>query len=98
MEHGIIPVIGTKADRNEGPENINNQIMRQIAADFHIPLWDFDLLAQTLPNNGMRPDGVHLAFFDSQDYTKPDALQTGYAVHNLTALMMLYEILRVLSQ
>jgi len=97
LERGIIPVLGTKSDRNEGPENTNNIILRQLAASNHLPLWDFDLVAQTLPNNGMRPDGIHLAFFDSQDYTQEYTLQIGYAVHNLTALMVLYEILRVLS-
>jgi hypothetical protein len=97
LEKGIIPIIGTKADRNEGPQNINNQILRQLAEEYRVPLWDFDHLAQTLPNNGMRPDGVHLTYFPSLDYTQPDALQTGYGLHNLSALMTLYEILRVLS-
>ena len=64
---------------------------------YQAPLWDFDRLAQTLPDNGMRPDGVHLTYFPSFDYTKPDALSTGYGVHNLSALLMLYEILRLLS-
>ncbi len=95
LANGVIPVIGTKADRNEG-SNQNNEIMRLIAAEQRLPLWDFDRIAQTLPGNGMRPDGVHLTYFDTGDYTQTGALDSGYAVHNLTALMMLYEILRVL--
>ena len=96
LEQGVLPVIGTKADRNEG-DNSNNEVLRLLATQNDLPLWDFDRVAQTLPQNGMRPDGVHLTFFDSQDYTQPEALETGYGVNNLTALMMLYELLRVLS-
>lgn len=97
IEDGIIPVIGTKADRNEGLSNNNNQVMKQIADDYHLPFWDFDRVAPTLPNNGMRADGVHLTFFPSNDYSSPESMESGYAIHNLTALMMLYEILRILS-
>jgi hypothetical protein len=97
LEQGVIPVIGTKADRNEG-DNSNNEILRQLAQENDLPLWDFDRVAQTLPANGMRADGVHLSFFNAQDYTLPEALETGYGVNNLTALMTLYELLRVLSE
>lgn len=89
LASGVIPVLGTKADRHEGPGNINNDIMRRIAADYHIPLWDFDLIAQTLPQRGLAQDGVHLTTFYAHDYTQPEALQRGYGVYNLTALMML---------
>ena len=95
LKRGIIPIVGTKADRIEG-DNENNQIMRELAADYDVPLWDFDKLAQTLPNNGIGPDGVHLTTFYAHDFSLPDALQTGYGVHTLTALMMLYELWRIL--
>ncbi|MEZ4519357.1 MAG: hypothetical protein R3C44_21870 [Chloroflexota bacterium] len=49
---GVILVIGTKADRHEG-SNINNEILRQIAADYQIPLWIFDAVANTLPGRGL---------------------------------------------
>jgi hypothetical protein len=73
-------------------------LLREIASDYDLPLWDFDVLAQTLPNNGMRPDSVHLTYFPSFDYTHSDALKTGYGLHNLSALMTLFETLRLLSQ
>lgn len=95
LKRGIIPILGTKADRIEG-DNENNQILRDLAADYDLPLWDFDKVAQSLPNNGIGVDGVHLTIFYPHDFSMPEALQTGYGVHTLTALMMLYELWRIL--
>jgi hypothetical protein len=88
LERGILPVIGTKADRNDGPDNPNNAVLRQLAADYRLPLWDFDRLAQTLP---AKPDCAGRRapdLFSPPDYTRPGWRESGYAVHNLTALMM----------
>ena len=60
--------------------------------EFKVPLWDFDLLAETLPGRGMGRDNVHLTIFDHYDYTRERAFETGYGLYNLTALMMLFEI------
>jgi hypothetical protein len=89
IENGIIPVLGTKADRFEGPANTNNNILRQIAADYQIPLWDYDLVAETLPGRGLDVDNVHMTTFYAHDYTRPEALQRGHGAHNLTALLVL---------
>ena len=89
IENGVIPVIATKADRFEGPQDENNIMLRQIAADYLIPLWDFDLLAETLPGRGLQEDNIHLTVFVEYDYTMPEALQLGHGAHNLTALMVL---------
>jgi len=97
FENGVIPVLVTKADRFEGPDNTNNEILRQVAADKHIPLIDFDVVAETIPNRGLRDDQVHLTVSPNADYTQPDALQTGHGVHNLVTLMMLEEIRRVVA-
>lgn len=94
IERGIIPILGTKADRHEGPGNTNNNIVRQIAAEYRVPLWDFDLLADTLPGRGMAPDGVHLTTFYAHDWSLPGAYQSGYGVNNLTALMALDQVWR----
>jgi len=98
LENGIIPVIVTKADRFEGPDNINNEILRQIAADFQIPLWDYDLVAETLPGRGLTEDQVHLTVFPENDYTLPEAYQTGHGVHNLTGLMVLEAIRAAIAE
>ena len=42
LANGIIPILSTKADRFEGEDNRNNLIVREIAADYDLPLWDFD--------------------------------------------------------
>jgi hypothetical protein len=97
IENGVIPVLGTKADRIEGPGNINNDIIRKAAADLKVPLWDFDLVAQTLPGSGLDYDSVHMTFFYEHDYTLPKAFQRGHAVHNLTALIVLDEVWKVVA-
>lgn len=94
IENGVIPILGTKADRHEGAGNINNNIIRQISADYRVPLWDFDLIAGTLPGRGMANDGVHLTTFYAHDYTLAEAFTRGYPVHNLTALIMLDRVWR----
>jgi hypothetical protein len=92
IENGVLPVLTTKADRFEGPENANNIIIREIATEYAIPLWDFDLVAGSIPNRGLIDDQVHLTPFDEFDYTMPEAMQQGHGVHNLTALMVLEAI------
>jgi LysM repeat protein len=98
VQRGVIPVLGTKADRVEGPENINNMIIRQIAADNNIPLWDFDRVAQTMPDSGLGQDHVHLTTFYPLDYTSPQAFQHGHSVDDLTALIVLDRVWREAAQ
>ena len=97
IDSGVIPVLGTKADRFEG-SNINNDIIRQVAIDFQVPLWDYDLLAGTIPGRGLDVDAVHLTTFYAHDYTSPTAYQRGHGVHNLTALMVLDTIWKEIIQ
>lgn len=98
VENGVIPVLGTKADRIEGSGNVNNEILRRIAADFEVPLWDFDRVAGTMPGRGLDVDNVHLTTFYAHDYTSPLAMQRGHAMHNLTALVVLDAIWNELVQ
>lgn len=85
---GVIPVIGTKGDRHEG-SNENNDILRRLATEYHIPLWDYDRVAETLPGRGLDIDASHMMTFYAHDYNDPTAYSRGHAMHNLTALMML---------
>ena len=94
IENGVIPIIGTKADRFEG-SNENNDILRALADEYDVPLWDFDLLAETLPGRGLDTDGVHLVIDDlPHDYTDPAAFQRGHAMQDLSALMALDQVRR----
>ncbi|GAB4526023.1 MAG: hypothetical protein OHK0046_42420 [Anaerolineae bacterium] len=94
LENGVIPLLGTKADRRDGAHNINNTIIRKVAEAYQVPLWDFDLAAETLPGRGLTVDNVHMTTFYAHDYTLPAAFQSGYGVHNLLALLVLDDIRR----
>jgi hypothetical protein len=92
LENGIVPILGTKADRFEGVDDRNNRIIREIAADYKLPLWDFDYIAGTIPQRGLGSDQVHMTMTDSNDYTDPKSFERGYPVSDLTALMALYAV------
>jgi len=92
LEHGTIPVLGTKADRLEGSDAINERI-RALADEYEIPLWDFSRAADNIPGRGLRPDGFHMTY-TAPLYNTPAALQTGHSVQNLTALMALDAVWR----
>jgi len=98
LSRGAIPLLGTKADRAEGPDNINNLIIRQVAAEAQIPLWDLDRVTQTLPDNGLVQDRIHLSLFPSSDYRQPEAFQRGHSLDNLTALIALEQVWRDVTQ
>ena len=89
IDQGIIPVLATKADRYEGRDDRNNKIIRDIADEYQIPLWDYDLLSGTIPGRGLGNDKVHMTVYEQYDYTLPKAFQRGYGLYNLSALMML---------
>ena len=82
---------------NREQEQIND-LLRKIAVDYEIPIWDFARVSDTLPGRGLGPDGVHLTSFFQHDYTLPQAFQRGHGVQNLTALILLDKIWRVLEK
>ena len=90
---GVIPIIGTKPDQREGPQNSVNQIVRQIAVDYSIPLWDYEVLAATLPGRGLEDD-VHIRISYSHDFTLATTMQSGDALGDLSALIALDVVLR----
>jgi hypothetical protein len=98
LENGVIPVIGTKADRFEGGDDRNNQAMRRVAAEMRVPLWDFDRLADTLPGRGLRDDNAHLTAYRNNDYTDPETYSRGYPMSDLSALIVLETIRQVIGE
>jgi hypothetical protein len=93
IANGVVPVLVTKADRFEGEGNINNNILRELAAEYNVPLLEFDIVAETLPNRGLIPNDVHMEeLIGPHDFTLPETMQSGHAVHDLIALMMLDEL------
>ena len=97
IENGVIPILGTKADRNDGASNANNQIIRRLAGEYQLPLWDFDRLADTLPRRGLTTDNVHMTINFSHDYTDPNTFTTGHGMHNLSALILLDTLWQILA-
>lgn len=95
IDNGVIPIIGTKADRFEG-SNENNDILRALADEYDVPLWDFDLLADTLPSRGLDTDNVHLIIDElPHDYTIADTFQRGHPLQDLSALIALDQVRRI---
>jgi hypothetical protein len=95
LAQGIVPVLVTKADNLEGDERINFAIAK-LAAQYHLPVWNFWAAVQPLPGHGLQDDGAHLTFA-SNFFNKPHTLQSAWAVRNLTALQVL-EAMRLAVQ
>ena len=52
IANGTVPVLSTKADNVEGGNRINLATVR-VAYDYDVPLWNFWVTAQYLPNHGL---------------------------------------------
>jgi LysM repeat protein len=89
IAQGVIPLLGTKADRRDGADSPNNAAIRRVALDYTLPLWDFDRIAGTIVGRGLDDDGIHLTTYFAHDYRNALAFQRGHGVHNLVALLML---------
>jgi hypothetical protein len=87
IQQGVIPILATKASNLEGNHAINIIIAR-LAYEYDIPLWNFWLAVQPLPNGGLQADNEHLTwnpnFFDN-----PLNMKAGWTIRNLTALQVL---------
>ncbi len=91
IAQGIVPILGTKADNFEGDNSINATIAR-LALEYELPLWNFWLAVQPLPNQGLS-DPSHLnsvSYANFTDFSIPHSLEYGMQMRNLTALQMLY--------
>lgn len=77
IEQGVVPILSTKADNVEGDHRINLATAR-LAYEYHLPLWNFWLAVQPLPNHGIDPerDGFHISYdaWTVRSYTALQAL------------------------
>lgn len=87
IENGVIPILATKADNQEGDGSINATTAR-LAQEYQVPLWNFWKAVAELPNHGLQEDGVHLSF-SANNFDDPLAMQTAWPIRNLTALQVL---------
>jgi hypothetical protein len=84
LARGAIPILVTKADNREKDERVN-QDMASLAAQYHLPLWNFWASVHHLPNNGLKPD--------SDMYLGDE----GLAIHRMGALEALDVVWRSLQ-
>jgi hypothetical protein len=87
LERGIVPILSTKADNLEKDGRVNALVAR-LAHEYDLPLWNFWLAIQPLPNRGLQPDGVHITWKPNR-FDDPVAMTYGWPVRNLTALQTL---------
>lgn len=95
IEQGVIPILSTKADDEEGDGSLNATIAR-LAHEYDVPLWNYWRAVQPLPNGGLQADGVHLTWAGNR-FDDPQAMKSAWPVRNLTALQTLDAVWRFLN-
>ena len=99
IDQGIVPILSTKADNDEGDHYIN-YVTAKLALEYELPLWNFWRAVQNIPQQGMR-SADHLTFASTNSYTdfsKPEYLEYGMQMRNLTALQVLDLVRREVAQ
>jgi hypothetical protein len=91
IAQGVLPILSTKADNLETGDRFN-RIIRQLAGEYSLPLWDFAVTAHNLPNGGLS-DAYHLTWGQAYYDTAPQPY-TGWQARNLTALQALEAVWR----
>lgn len=92
LSQGVVPILSTKGDNLEGDHRIN-RIIACLAEEYDVPLWNFWAAIQPLPDHGLQPDLEHLTY-GIPDFDDEHAMQSAWAVRNLTALQALDAVWR----
>jgi hypothetical protein len=96
----VVPILSTKGDNLEGDNQIN-LIIARLAYEYDLPLWNFWLALQPLPNHGMQSDREHLTLAPSKtaysDFNDPTNFQYAWTWRNLTALQVLDAVYQAVS-
>ncbi len=104
IAYGVVPVLSTIPPQRRQDETVRtfNLKIIEVAQDYHIPVWNYWLGLQSLPDNGMSQDGVHPSMPPSNAGTTmftEEFLQYGYTLRNLMALnvlhLMLYQVMYI---
>jgi hypothetical protein len=85
IANGALPILINKADNVEGDHSLNLATAK-VVYDYDIPLMNFWLAADRLPNHGLDPDRENI-------YLTPD----GWDVRNYIALQTLDSVWRSLT-
>jgi hypothetical protein len=92
LEKGVIPILSTKADNLEKDGSINATIAR-LAEEYQLPLINYWLAVQPLPDHGLQDDAVHITWGPNR-FDDPRAMRAGWPVRNLTSLQALDAVWR----
>jgi hypothetical protein len=96
IQSGVIPILATKADNQEGDNSINQTIAR-LAMEYDVPLWNFWAAVYPLPDHGLQEDLAHLTW-GSNAFDKPETLTKAWPLRNLTALQILNAVWEKVAQ
>jgi uncharacterized protein YraI len=103
LHFGIIPVLSTIPDNLTNNRDTNkahefNNVIRDVAAAYDVPLLDYWRAMRALPNYGLDRDGIHPSYDTSDRYSTAnftgEYLYYGYNMRNLTALLTLEAVWR----
>jgi uncharacterized protein YraI len=107
VDRGVVPVLSTCPYQPGGPwasETVLNPIIRGLAAQYGVPLWDLHVTTEQLPDRGTcDPCGDHLTMppagspFSAADFVGP-SFQYGATMRNLEGLQVLYTMLHEVVQ
>jgi lysophospholipase L1-like esterase len=100
MDMGIIPVLSTIPPKPMNADQTArgiafNQVIRSVAVQYDVPLWDYFTAMDALPDKGISSDHLHASVppgGQSAVFTAEN-LQYGYTIRNLEALQVL-DVLR----
>jgi hypothetical protein len=97
IQRGVLPILSTKGNNIEGDDRFN-RLTRQLAAEYALPLWDFEPVAQQLSQGGLadsyHPTGGEPGIAGKAFLDDPLYLQLGWPWRNLTALQVLDTVWR----
>jgi hypothetical protein len=101
MDRGIVPVLSTFPENLavRAQSHVINQIIMSIAAEKGLPLINLQKALESLPNNGIDGDGIHLTIPPdgrSGVFSDQNLSQYGYNVRNLVTLQALDVVWRQL--
>jgi hypothetical protein len=99
---GVVPVLSTFPNRPDAPDAAAalNQVVRELANERRLPLWDYAAALAPLPDQGLAWDHLHPSAPEETDDVarfRADTLQYGYVVRNLTALQILDRVWRTVD-
>jgi formylglycine-generating enzyme required for sulfatase activity len=99
IDQGVVPILSTKADNDEG-DNYINFVTAKLAMEYELPLWNFWRAVQSISQHGMR-SADHLTFAPTKsfsDFSRLEYLDYGMQMRNLTALQVLDMVRREINQ